>query len=964
MNTNHFQNITQNLAVNPASPREWNSLSHLPGVVLFTTDAEGHFTFLAGSGLEFLEIVPAEWLGRSIFEFLKNSSEYQAVIRRVFQGETYVGQSSFGTHHFEDRVWPIYDSDGKLLGISGIQFHVTENAKTQQALQKSEALLQNFLSSISDGIFVIDRDFTILRANLAMAEMYPEHLPLVGKKCYETSLLDRVCPNCPAEKMFQTGKPVTVEHYEQPVGDKPGMWLDHTAHPIVDKETDQVIGAVSLIRDVTQRKQNEVELQQYRTDLEKLIERRTQELQLTEARLQTILETSSAAISFCNGHGHLTYINKAYKELFGYSEDDLYNKLALVFSRGSKEDHQGFWDILQGKTDSNRVTTPMQKKDGQIVWADISANAVRGTDPSETQMISVIVDVTPQQCILRELQRTKEAAEEASRAKSQFLATMSHEIRTPLNGVIGISDLLMETPLQSKQLEYAKLIKASGESLLFLINDILDFSKIEAGKLNLEESEFVVHDLIESVLGILASKADERQLELVATFDSLVPGPIIGDSGRLRQILVNLIGNALKFTEKGGVRIHTVLDEILEDRIRLKFSVADTGIGIAKDQQDRLFERFEQVDASTTRIYGGTGLGLAISKKLVELMDGTINVESTEGKGTTFYFTAQFQCLPLVLRCMKAAVHPCITEKRDYCRGIPPQRCARSGREVAYLQRVAELKGLKVLLFGTGIVKIPAITEQLQSWRMQVQAVASPAEVLQCLNDHRENPFQLLIVDFLSNDFEAESLVRKIQDHEQYRAIPVVFLSPLSEDLLRKSWQIPEKIRCITKPVCSSALLDSVVRSLFVLPDLVTADSPAETPLVSRSIRVLVAEDNQINRIVISEILKNAGMEFAVVENGELAVETVKKASAPFHIVLMDCQMPLVDGYEATERIRQWEKETLRSSRLPIIALTANATSEDEGKCLAAGMDAYCSKPIDASKLLGLIRQSLEYPIS
>jgi CheY-like chemotaxis protein len=362
-----------------------------------------------------------------------------------------------------------------------------------------------------------------------------------------------------------------------------------------------------------------------------------------------------------------------------------------------------------------------------------------------------------------------------------------------------------------------------------------------------------------------------------------------------------------------------------------------------------LFKSFSQVDTSTARVYGGTGLGLAISKKLVELMEGDIHVESEEGKGSTFWFTAHFKCLPLILKCMRAAILPCIAEKRDFCRGNPPQRCARSGREVVYLQRVADLKGLKTLMVGTGEVMIPALLEQMQSWGMSLQCADSAAVAIQYLKEEQETPFQLVVIDFSLHDAVSESLIRSIQEDVRLKDIALICLAPLSEDLQQKSWKFSEKVRYVTKPVGCSLLLDSVVRSFYELPGLPVGTTSSIETLPKRSIRVLAVDDNQVNRIVIAEILKHADMECVVIETGAVAVDSVKNAH--YDIVLMDCQMPIIDGYEATERIRRWEKDSLRPVRIPIIALTANVTPEDIQKCFDAGMDGYCSKPVNPTVL-------------
>ncbi|MCL2710258.1 MAG: ATP-binding protein, partial [Planctomycetaceae bacterium] len=661
--------------------------------------------------------------------------------------------------------------------------------------------------------------------------------------------------------------------------------------------------------------------------------------------------------------GNLTYFNKAYEDLFGYSKEELYGRSALSFANGSDEDHQGFWNILEGKSDFNRVLTTLRAKDGRIVWTDINASVIRSSDPTQTQLITILVDVTERQQILEELHRAKIAAEDANQAKSLFLATMSHEMRTPLNGVIGLSELLMNTALQPKQLEYARLIKTSGNTLLFLINDILDFSKIEAGKFELEDTTFDLHQMVESVLGILSTRADEQQLALALTFGPKVPRPVRGDSGRLRQVLINMVGNGLKFTRQGGVRVQVSAEEIRENDIVVRFEVTDTGVGIPAERMHRLFKPFSQVDASSARQYGGTGLGLSISKKLVELMGGTIGVQSVEGRGSTFWFNVALGCSPGILTCMRLPLPLCVENHSMVCHWNQSDVCPGCGYHAGL--DLTLLSGMSALVVCANDIQRQATQTQLDSWGLVAETQFTHADAWESLNTAliRKEPYRLVVIDTDSADCPGSQLIDRIIADDRLANLDIIALVPLTAESENTIYH-EKGIRCCRKPVSCSTLFEVVISAcLRNLHQSSHAVQVAEImPRVSlppassrRSLKVLVAEDNRINQIVIVDVLHNAGLEVEVVANGREAIDAVQ--NEPFDIVLMDCQMPQMDGFEATAEIRNWERSQSETRRLPIIALTANATKGDEEKCLRAGMDAYCSKPVNPKRIVELIDQ-------
>ena len=546
-------------------------------------------------------------------------------------------------------------------------------------------------------------------------------------------------------------------------------------------------------------------------------------------------------------------------------------------------------------------------------------------------------------CNARDLSERYRAleAEQASRAKSDFLATISHEIRTPLNGVIGFSDLLMASELPPKQMEFVRLIRESGKSLLFLINDVLDFSKIEAGKMEFEHLPFSLYETIESVFGILGDKAEAGGLALCGVFDPKLPHTVVGDVGRVRQILLNLVGNAIKFTEKGGVKIQVSVENrnILThedaadfaDKYRtIRIEVVDTGIGIPDERKYRLFQSFSQVDSSSSRKYGGTGLGLAISLRLVQMMGGKIDFKSTPGQGSNFWFILPMTLLP-ESKPIPESIH----------RGLP------------------RLQKKRAAVVVENDVERESLGKQLHAWGMKVDTFRDSTEAATALDRGAvaEKPYHLFIVDR-----EQEKLI----DRDDLQDVAAIYLQSINwkpesadmEDVLPHRRSLVRPIYCTNLWETIHSLLSGASDDWKIADSLEARKSAFEQTIDTSENEflspILVAEDNRINQIVIREILTNAGFSCEIVDNGAKACEIVFEKE--FSLVLMDCQMPEMDGFDATAKIRGMESQHGKA-RIPIIALTANAMQGDEQKCLAVGMDGYCSKPIKSEILLELIRE-------
>jgi len=676
-------------------------------------------------------------------------------------------------------------------------------------------------------------------------------------------------------------------------------------------------------RDTTKRKEYEKALRQ------------------AEAKYRGIFENAVEGLFQSTPEGKLLNCNPAMAKIFGYgTPEEFQAALAEHWVYVNPGRRAEFVHLIKDQSAVSGFESEVYRKDKSIIWISEKARTVRDERGEILHYEGFLEDITERKQTAEELRLAKEAAEAGYRAKSQFLANMSHEIRTPMNGIIGMTELALGTDLSHEQREYLEIVRSSADSLLSLINDILDFSKIEAGKLQLDPIEFRLRAALDSVFNTLALGAQQKGLELTCNILPDVPDTLIGDPDRLRQIILNLADNAIKFAEKGDIVVHVQSDQVLANRAVLQFTITDTGIGIAEDKQGLIFEAFSQADNSTTRKYGGTGLGLTITSQLVEMMEGEIWLESKLGKGSAFHVAIPFELPDSVPKT------------------LPSQ------------SRAVPLRDMRVLVIDDNNANRRILQMVLFNWQMRPHISESGPAGLGELQRGIDacDPYALVLLDAMMPEMDGFEVAEKIRATPDMAQIPIIILA--SADVRRRAARCRELGigTYLTKPVRQSDLLDAILRALVPVAENQrgsqasdSADArdpsrqPQDQPNAANGHHILLVEDNPTNQLLTTSLLRKRGFAVSAAGSGKEAVAAC--AAQKFDLIVMDVQMPEMNGLEAAGVIREMERST--ASRTPILALTAHAAAEDRHRCIAAGMDAYIPKPIRVNEFMNAIAQLL-----
>jgi len=844
------------------------------------------------------------------------------VLQRNLRTQELLGQTQEQARQLEEQTEELTQSQEELLAQKEELLTQQSELTTQrEQLRETEQFFRSVLELAPDGLMVVDAKGVIQLVNARCEKLFGyTREELVGQ------LVEKLVPADvrPRHAGLREGFHRAPAAREMGVSrELRGVRKDGSLFPVEiglsplpARQGEGAQVAVS-IRDITERKMAEGELK-----------KRGDELQRTNLLSDSALNLTKAGYWHVplDGSGWFTSSERAVK-IFGdlpspehrYRLDAWAAHARAGDEAAAKAMLENFDAAVAGKVPVfDAVYAYKRPMDGRVVWLHDLGHVVRDAAGKPVEMFGVVQDIDDFKRLEMEIVAAKEKAEEATEMKSMFLANMSHEIRTPMNAIIGLSHLALKTQLTAKQRDYVCKVHNAGTSLLAIINDILDFSKIEAGKLDLETTDFKLDEVISSVTTLTAQKAHEKGLEFLAHVAPGIPEALLGDPLRLGQILTNFVNNAVKFTERGEIRLNIEQLERTGEKVQLKFSVRDTGLGMTKEQSAKLFQPFTQADMSTTRKHGGTGLGLTICRRLVELMGGRIWLESEPGVGSTFYFTVWL--------------------------GVGSATAA--GKVVP--ERLAQLR---VLIVDDNPAAREILQEPLSTLASRVDAVASGKEALAAVKQHdADEAYDIVFMDWRMPGMDGLQASRHIKSDETLRHPPhIVLVTAFGREEVREEAERLQLDGFLVKPVTKSMIVDTLMNVFADAGETSAAAMESEQATRLHDARILLAEDNDINQQIAIELLEGAGATVKVANNGRQAVETLLEGlqPPPFDLVLMDLQMPEMDGYQATAKIRSDN----RFAKLPIIAMTAHATIEERQRCLAAGMNDHISKPIDPANL-------------